>query len=60
MTQTCVCWWCEEPGTVELELLHSCAGDSREWFCEKDAAAFERMCWQRVKAQVGEQLELTT
>lgn len=49
MTRTCVCWWCEKPGTVLMELVGSCAGDRREWFCAEDAKQFDN-CWTRVEA----------
>lgn len=65
MTETCICWWCEEPGTVEMELVNCCAGDRRARFCEKDAVEFARAGWQRVTPGLrtnfgtsGEQLAL--
>jgi hypothetical protein len=42
---------------VLLEIRNTCAGDRRAWFCEKDAADFERNCWTRVEP-AGEQLAL--
>ena len=46
-TRSCICWWCEEAGTVLLE-LHSLGEVKREWFCEKDARDFEKVAWRRV------------
>jgi hypothetical protein len=57
MTPTCICWWCEDEGTVLMELF-SLGQTHREWFCEKDAADFERNCWHRVEPAEGEQLAL--
>jgi hypothetical protein len=52
VTGTCICWWCEEPGTVLLE-LYSLGETKREWFCEKDAKQFQGMCWTRVSPNSG-------
>jgi hypothetical protein len=43
---------------VLLEIRNTCAGDRRAWFCEKDAADFERNCWTHVEAGAGEQMTL--